>query len=94
MERLFYKKKFAVMTVALAIVLVFLLCVLLGFLVQYTNLIAVDGQLRELIKAAEADEQKMQELLEYRKTNEYVIEWAEKMGYLKKDVTVWLENNK
>lgn len=94
MERLFYKKKFAVMTIALMVVLVFLLCVLLGFLVQYTNLISVDARLREMIKAAENDEKKKQELIEYRKTNEYVIEWAERMGYLKEDVTVWLDENK
>ncbi len=94
MERLFYKKKFAVMTIALIIVLVFLLCVLLGFLVQLTNLKAVDARLREMIAAAEADEKKKQELIEYRKSNEYVIEWAERMGYLKEDVTVWLDENK
>ncbi len=94
MERLFYKKKFAVMTIALTVVLVFLLCVLLGFLVQYTNIIAVNNRMSELIEAAKADEKKKEELLEYRKTNEYVIEWAEKMGYLKDDVVKWLEDNK
>ena len=94
MERLFYKRKYAVATIALAIVLVFLFCVLLGFLVQYATLKSVDARLREMINAAKNDEAAMQRLLEYRKSNEYIIEWAEKMGWLKDDVTVWLEQNK
>ena len=94
MERLFYKKKFAVLTIALTIVLVFLFCVLLGFLVQYATLTPRVDELHAMITAAQNDEAKKQELLEYRKTNEYVIEWAKSMGYLTEDETVWLENNR
>lgn len=94
MERLFYKKKFAVMTIALIVVLVFLLCVLLGFLVQLTSLKSVTAQLLELNEAAKEDETKKKELIEYRKSNKYVIEWAERMGYLKEDVTVWVDEDK
>ena len=91
MGRLFYKRKYAVATIALTVVLVFLFLVLLGFLVQLTTLRTVENHLRELIKAAETDEAKKQELLEYRKSNEYVHEWAKKMGWLK-DETLWLDD--
>ena len=89
MERLFYKRKYAVMTIALTIVLVLLLCILLATLVQFATLRAVENHLRELIKAAETDERAKQELLEYRKSNEYIHEWAKKMNWLKSDETLW-----
>ena len=88
MGRLFYKRKYAVATIALTLVIVFLFLVLLGFLVQLTTLRTVESRLRELIAAAETDEQKKIELREYRKSNEYIHEWATKMGWLK-DETLW-----
>ena len=93
MSRLFYKKGLAVTTIALIIVLVLLFLILLGFLVQLATLRTVEGRLRDLIAAAETDEKAKQELLDYRKSNEYVHEWAKKMNWLKSDETLWKDAN-
>ncbi len=96
MERLFYKKKTAILAIALAVVLVFLVCLLLVTLPQLTSLKALKNNLKQRLKDVENDAEAKNELLEYQKTNQYVIEWAEKMGYFKndEDITNWLQSSK
>ena len=55
--------------------------------------------LQAMIKECEAQGKATEELIEYYKTNAYVIEWAERMGWIKSDDTLWgkikdqLQNN-
>lgn len=91
MERLFYKKNLAILMIAALMVLVFLLCMLLITLTQLTSLKQKAERLTELVNAAEQDEAAKQELLEYRKTDKYVIEWAIKMNLIPDDVINYIK---
>lgn len=44
------------------------------------------------MEAAKNDEQSKQELLEYRKTDKYVIEWAERMNMIPDDVINYIKD--
>lgn len=77
--------------IAALMVLVFLLCMLLITLTQLTSLKQKVERLTELVKAAEQDEAAKQELLEYRKTDKYVIEWAIKMNLIPDDVINYIK---
>ena len=97
MGGLFYKKGGAILTVAAAVVIILLLCILLTFLTQYSSLKQKAEELTDLLKRAETDEAAKQELLEYRKTDKYVIEWAVRMGLIPEDVVNYVpgeSNNK
>ena len=91
MERLFYRKTTAAIFVAAILILVLLLCMLLVTLTQMSSLNARAEELNNLIQQAKADETKMQELLEYMKSNEYVKEWAEKHDRISEEDISWVE---
>lgn len=92
MERLFYKKSTAIMVVAMAIVLVFLLCMLLVTLTQYSSCVALQNNLEKMIEQAKTDEAAKQQLIEYKNSDEFVKEWAIKKGFLPKDTINYIEN--
>lgn len=92
MERLFYKKSTAILAIAMAIVLVFLLCMLLITLTQYSNCKALEERLVNLIEQAKTDEAAKQALLDYKNSDEYVQEWAIKKGFLPPDVVNYVES--
>ena len=92
MERLFYKKSTAIWIVAMAIVLVFLLCMLLVTLTQYSSCLALQNNLEKMIEQAKTDEAAKQQLIEYKNSDEFVKEWAIKKGFLPKDTINYIEN--
>ncbi len=90
--RLFYKKGTSILIVAAIIVLIFLFCMLLITLTQLTSLKQKSERLQAMVEAAKNDEQSKQELLEYRKTDKYVIEWAERMNMIPDDVINYIKD--
>lgn len=92
MERLFYKKRTSIMIVAATVVLIFLLCILMTFLAQLPNLNASIETLTKMVEDARKDEDAKQKLLEYRETNQYVIEWAIKMNMIPDDVINYIQD--
>ena len=91
MERLFYKKSIAILTVAAVVVLVFLLCMLLINLTQLSSLNQAKEEFQQMVNQAKTDESAKQELLNYRKTDKYVIEWARRMHLVPDDVINYIE---
>lgn len=84
--RLFYKKSTSVLIVAAIIVLIFLICMLLVTLTQLASLNEKVERINALYEQAQSDESAKQELLAYRETDKYVIDWAVKMGLIPEGV--------
>ncbi|MCX4285982.1 MAG: hypothetical protein OSJ68_01600 [Clostridia bacterium] len=93
MERIFYNKKISIMFVAAMLVLLLLVCMLLTTLTQMASMNQRVKDLDALIKRAKADETAKQELIEYMKTDEYVMKWAEQTGRIPKDDISWVKDN-
>ncbi|MCH5153257.1 MAG: hypothetical protein J1F68_04800 [Clostridiales bacterium] len=91
MERIFYRKSTAAIFVAAILILVLLLCMLLVTLTQMSSLNARAKEMAELIQEARNDETKLQELLEYMQTNDYVRKWAEAHERISEDDISWVE---
>lgn len=83
--RVFYRKPTSILVVAAIVVLIFLFCMLLITLTQLTSLKQKSDRLKELAKLAEQDEEAKQELIAYRETDKYVIDWAISMGLIPED---------
>ena len=94
MEKLFYKKWSAILTVAAILLVAILLCVLLTFLTQKAMLEPRVEELQGLIDAAKKSAEDKQALVEYLKTDEYVKKWAEDHGYISKEDILFIEENK
>ena len=94
MEKLFYKKWSAILTVAAILLVAILLCVLLTFLTQKATLEPRIEKLKVLIEEGGKSVQENQKLLEYYKTDEYVKRWAEDHGYISPDDILFIEENK
>ena len=94
MEKLFYKKWSAILTVAAILLVAILLCVLLTFLTQKATLEPRAEELKGLIDAAKKSAEDKQALVEYLKTNEYVRKWAEDNGYIDSNDILFIEENK
>ena len=93
MERIFYSKKTSIMFVVAMLVLLILVCMLLTALTQMASMRHRAEYLAELIESAKKDEQAKQELIEYMKTDDYVIKWAEQNNKIKKDDILWIQEN-
>ena len=91
MERLFYKKSVAILTVAAVVVLIFLLCMLLTMLTIFSSLGQTAEKLTTMVEQVKAEEIDKQELINYRKTDKYVIEWAIRMNLIPDDVINYIE---
>ena len=91
MERIFYRKWTAAIFIAAILVVVLLLCMLLVTLTQMSSLNARAEELVNLIHEAQQDETKLQQLLEYMKSNDYVREWAEKNDRISEDDLSWVK---
>lgn len=92
MERLFYKKPMAILAIAMTVVLIFLLCMLLITLTQYSSCKALKERLTSLVEQAQTDEAAKQALIDYKNSDEYVKEWAIKKGFLPPDVVNYVES--
>ena len=86
MSGLFYKKSISILLVAAAVVLILLLCILLTYLTQLSSIKQARAEFDELLNEARANEEAKQELLNYRNTDKYVIEWAIRMNLIPDDV--------
>ncbi len=90
--RVFYRKRTSILVVAAIVVLVFLFCMLLITLTQLTSLKQKSERLVELVNLAEQDEEAKQELIAYRETDKYVIDWAISMGLIPEDTINFIKN--
>ena len=86
MERIFYSKKTSIMFVVAMLML-------LTALTQMASMKHRAEYLAELIESAKKDEQAKQDLIEYMKTDDYVIKWAEQNNKIKKDDILWIQEN-
>ena len=75
------------------LILVLLVCMLLVTLMQMSSLKQRAEKLNEMIAAARQDEQKLQELIDYLKTDDYVREWAENHNRINSDDITWLNDH-
>ena len=93
MSRIFYRKSTSIAFVAAMLILVLLVCMLLVTLMQMSSLKQRAEKLNEMIAAARQDEQKLQELIDYLKTDDYVREWAENHNRINSDDITWLNDH-
>lgn len=94
MEKLFYKKWSAILTVVAILLIVILLLVLLTGLTQLAMLKPRIAKLEQLVKEGGDKVQENKALLEYYKTDEYIRKWAEDHGYISKDDVLFIEKSK
>lgn len=94
MEKLFYKKWSAILTVAAILLVAVLLCMMLTYLTQKASLEPRLEKLEALIQQGGEDIRQNQELLEYLKTDEYVRRWAEDKGYISSDDVLFIQGSK
>lgn len=92
MERIFYKKSTAILAVALTVVIIFLLCLLLIFLTQLSGLKPEVEKIATMVEQARNDEAAKQELLDYKNSNDYVIQWAIEKGLVSEDDIVYIQS--
>lgn len=85
MEKLFYKKWTSVMAIAAVLVIVLLLCMLLTFLAQQSAFDQRRQMIETLKQQAQKDVETQKSVIEYKKTDEYVIKWAISQGLVNKD---------
>lgn len=93
MSRLFCKKSTSIAVIAAILILVLLVCMLLVMLIQISSLKARAEELSTLIEQAQHDEEKLQELKEYLKTDDYIREWAQEHDRLSQEEISWLKEN-
>lgn len=85
MEKLFYKKWTSVMAIAAVLVIVLLLCMLLTFLAQQSAFEQRIQMIETLKQQAEKDAETQKSIIEYKKTDAYIIEWAISQGLVSQD---------
>ncbi len=85
MEKVFYKKGTSILVIAAILVIVLLLCMLLTFLAQQASFDQRIERINNLIAQAEAAVDKQQEIIEFKKTDAYIIEWAMDNGFISED---------
>lgn len=93
MEKIFYNKKTSIAFVAAALVLILLVCILLITLTQLISMQQRVETLNAILKENTEEKARKEALLEYKKTDEYVIEWAIQHGRLSEDDVSWIKEN-
>ena len=73
------------------LVLLLLVCMLLTTLTQMASMNNRKEHLQAMVAESLEKEKATEELIEYYKTNAYVIEWAERMGWIKSDDLLWIK---
>lgn len=81
---LFHKKSTAILTIAAILLVVLLVCALLITLSQMMSLNSRAQSLSVLVKNILENNADKQELLDFMKTDEYVVRWAELQGLVEK----------
>ncbi len=76
MEKIFYKRWTSVLAIVAVLVIVVLLCLLLTFLAQKSSFEQHVAKLNALIEQAEVDSENQQKVIEYKQTEQYIIDWA------------------
>lgn len=94
MEQLFHKKSTAILTTAAILLVVLLLCALLITLSQMTSMKARAETLQKLLNNAKQNNDEKQALLDFIKTDEYVVRWAEGQGLIRQDDVTYIESVK
>lgn len=93
MERFFYTKKRSVLVVAMILLLVILVCMLLVTLTQMVSMNQRVAELQTILDENKDELERQKALLEYKQTDEYVIEWAIQHGKLSEDDVSWIKDN-
>ena len=90
MKQIFYKKWLTRALIALTLVLVLLLVVLITQLSQIASFKVKLAELEKLMTQSQSEAERLQQLEEYRQSNEYVWQWAIKHGMVDKDDISWI----
>lgn len=85
MEKVFYKKGTSILVIAAILIIVLLLCMLLTFLAQEASLKQQIEHANKLIAQAKEDIDNQKDIIEFQKTDAYIIEWAIANGYISED---------
>lgn len=94
MEKLFYKKWSAILTVFAILLIVILLLVLLTGLTQLAMLDARAKRLQVLVEECKNNRDNKQALYEFQQTDEYIRKWAEEHDYISRDDILFIEESK
>ena len=93
MERFFYTKKRSVLCVAMILILVLLVCMLLVTLTQMVSMNQRVAELQTLLNENKDELERQKAILDFKQTDEYVIEWAIQHGKLSSDDISWIRDN-
>ncbi len=94
MEVLFHKKSTAILTIAAILLVVLLVCALLITLSQMTSMTTRSQKLQTLLANAQKSNEDKQALLDFIKTDEYIVRWAEERGLIKDTDISYIESIK
>lgn len=76
MEKVFYKRGTSILVIASILIIVLLLCMLLTFLAQSASFDQKQEYVNKLIAQVKEDIKNQQEIIEFKQTDAYIIEWA------------------
>ncbi|MBQ2914842.1 MAG: hypothetical protein IJE50_04900 [Clostridia bacterium] len=92
MEKLFYKKGTSVLIIAMVLVVVILLCMLLTFLAQEAAFKQQAEDLNNRIAQAKEAIKNQQEIIDFKQTDAYIIEWAVAHGLISQDDYLFVQD--
>lgn len=92
MEKVFYKKGTSILVIAAILVVVLLLCMLLTFLAQSASFTQKQEYVNKLIAQAKEDIANQKDIIEFKQTDAYIIEWAIAHGLISADDYLFIKD--
>jgi sensor histidine kinase regulating citrate/malate metabolism len=92
MEKVFYKKGTSILVIASILVVVLLLCMLLTFLAQSASFTQKQEYVNKLIAQAKEDIANQKDIIEFKQTDAYIIEWAIAHGLISADDYLFIKD--
>ena len=92
MEKVFYKKGTSILVIASILVVVLLLCMLLTFLAQSASFTQKQEYVNKLIVQAKEDIVNQKDIIEFKQTDAYIIEWAIAHGLISADDYLFIKD--
>ena len=92
MEKVFYKKGTSILVIASILVVVLLLCMLLTFLAQSASFTQKQEYVNKLIAQAKEDISNQKDIIEFKQTDAYIIEWAIAHGLISADDYLFIKD--
>jgi sensor histidine kinase regulating citrate/malate metabolism len=92
MEKVFYKKGTSILVIASILVVVLLLCMLLTFLAQSASFTQKQEYVNKLIAQAKENIANQKDIIEFKQTDAYIIEWAIAHGLISADDYLFIKD--